>query len=392
MLTLAGWLLHAAYKKEKIIFPQEFLPLILFIFLGSLTYFYTTDKPAAAAAISRLLTTLFLLFLTVNIIKPQKHLKLVIASLLIMTAVMGVFAITVRFFPAYLTREEGPVLDSYGVMEDPAEEARVGVIQSSQGATVHPGFYVLNLLIAIPLYVYMVQDASSLLTKLLWGVSGVLATVNLFLTYRRSGVIVLIILLIFMLVKRLIKITPTTLILGTLIASMTLFFMPETFWTRVFSPSAYSVEKAHNVKSRLAMLDAAFMLLKEKWLFGVGLFNQIELPKYKNLRELTGVHSTAHNAYLQLWIETGIFGLIIFLRVLYTFWRDLSVAEKNLSRLQNYSMCQLVGILKTAFLAPILLGFTGVDWNIPMREWWFICGVSVVMKRYSERPPPTSAD
>jgi hypothetical protein len=384
MLTLAGWLLHTFSKKEKIIFPREFLPLILFILLGSLTYFYTTDKPAAAAAISRLLTTLFLLFLTVNIVKPNKHLKLTIASLLVMTAVMGVFAVSVRFFPAYVTREEGTVLDSYGVMEDPAEEARVGVIKSSQGATVHPGFYVLNLLIAIPLYIYMFQDTASLFMKFLWGGSGGLATVNLFLTYRRSGIVFLIVILVFMLAKRLIKITPAALILGALSVSIALFFMPETFWTRVLSPSAYSIEKAHNVKSRLEMWEAAFMLIKDNWLFGVGLFNQIELPKYNNLSKLTGVHSGAHNAYLQLWIETGILGLLLFLYILYTFWRDLSVAEKNFSRLSDQPMYKLVGFLKTVFLVPLLLGLTGVDWNIPMREWWFICGVAVVMRRYSE--------
>src|SRR5262249_22767936 len=108
MITLAGWLLHISYKKEKILFPREFIPLILFILMGALTYFYTTDQHAAEASISRLLTPLFLLFLTFNIIKSKKLLKLFIVSFLIMTAIMGVFAVTVRFFPSYLTREEGP--------------------------------------------------------------------------------------------------------------------------------------------------------------------------------------------------------------------------------------------------------------------------------------------
>jgi hypothetical protein len=48
-------------------------------------------------------------------------------------------------------------------------------------------------------------------------------------------------------------------------------------------------------------------------------------------------------------------------------------------------MLLLVVFLKASFLGPILLGLTGTDWNMPMRDWWFVCAAGMFVGRMHAR-------
>ena len=48
--------------------------------------------------------------------------------------------------------------------------------------------------------------------------------------------------------------------------------------------------------------------------------------------------------------------------------------------------------MKIAFVVPLLLGLTGVDWNIPMREWWYICAMSIFLRFQAQQLKTKSSD
>jgi O-antigen ligase len=379
LVTTAAFVLHLLRRREVPLLPAELIPLAAFVGWGCVTLMYSTDAFATKQAISRLITTTLFLFLCANLLTSKQLLRRTLMAFLIVTFGVGLFSVYTRVAEGYVTSESAH-LDDVGVMADAAEEDRVGEVLSSQGATVHPGFYVLALMVAVPLYLFFVETSRTVAWRLFWLTGTGLALINLFLTQRRSGVFALTIIGLFMLVKRLVR-PHRFLVFGFIaLAFISVFFVPSTFWERVFSIGAYSPERSHNVRARIELVGAAKEILSEHWLLGVGLFNQREVLRYTDIVQ-TEQGASVHNAYLQTWIESGVVGLCLLLSLLYWFWSDLSRAEKACERDADRETKLLIGFLKASFLAPVVLGLTGVDWNIPMRDWWFICAAAIFLSR-----------
>jgi O-antigen ligase len=81
-----------------------------------------------------------------------------------------------------------------------------------------------------------------------------------------------------------------------------------------------SAQKSEEVNFRYGIYHCVGGILKEHWLFGVGLGNvQKGLDNcysgytYKNYDDYSNVTYNSHNQYLDLWLKLGIFGLALFL-------------------------------------------------------------------------------
>jgi O-antigen ligase len=88
--------------------------------------------------------------------------------------------------------------------------------------------------------------------------------------------------------------------------------------TKLILPNA--TQKSEEVNFRYGIYHCVGGILKEHWLFGVGLGNvQKELDScysgytYKNYDDYSNVTYNSHNQYFDLWLKFGIFGVVLFL-------------------------------------------------------------------------------
>lgn len=387
VLTLVGWLLRLCIRREPVIVTRDFFLLSLFGLAGAFSLTYSTDLTMTEIAVSRYVTTLAFVFIVVNLIRSPEVIRATLIGFLAATALVGILAVAMRVAPTFVITDAE--VDDIGILTDAAEEDRVGNIASSQGLTTHPGFYVCSLLIALPLYLYFYQTARSRRWSLLAAAAGCLALVNLFLTHRRAGVLVLAFLLVVTLKKRLATISPMMFLVLGLFGLGFMFVLPDSVWERIFSLSAYDPEASNNVGARLDMWKGAVLLIREHWLFGVGMGNHSELRNYNDLYRIL-TESGAHNGYLQMMMELGLVGMVIFLSMLWMLWNNFSRAEQAPSNRVALSpeLHRLTGYLKIAFLAPVLLAIGGIEFTQPLRDWWLVCGLGMVLRRWTEQPLP----
>ena len=111
------------------------------------------------------------------------------------------------------------------------------------------------------------------------------------------------------------------LVLATLLAIMTLItyiFLNEEFYEKILS--IFSVSDFSN-QQRIAMWKVAHNVIREdckNFLFGIGYggwkVNSLQYfaKYYPSLKE-AAIHTHVHNIYLQIVLETGIIGLILYL-------------------------------------------------------------------------------
>ena len=392
IVTLVGWFFRVCLKKERIRFPREIWPLLIFIAVGAYSLTYTTDLDATQRSLLQFITTVFFVFITVNLVRTHVVLTTSIVALLLVTMGVGLGAIGMRVIPGFQVDHDD--MDSVGVLEDDAEDQRVGTVQSSQGFTIHPGFYAFSLLIAIPLYLYAFRVARKTAWRLCWAMGGVLAFINLLLTYRRTGVLALVVILGYLFLKRAITCSPAMLAWLAVPAFCGLFLAPDSLWERIFSASAYDPNEAHNVESRLRMWEGAWILIQERWTTGVGLGNHSELQHYNGLHDIIA-EAGAHNGYLQMIVELGVGGFVVFGFIMLVLWRVLSKAEGRWSTASDTALSKLPVFLKASFLAFPLTALTGIEFIMPMRDWWYVCGLGIVlaslMNRHMSDKPKHSA-
>lgn len=390
ILTLLGWGIRLCLRREHPIVTREFIPLSLFGLIGLLSLTYSTDVAITEITISRYVTTLAFFFLVINLVRSPHLIRTTLIGFLTVTTLVGILALAMRVTPSFVITDAD--YDAVGVLTDGAEEDRVGNVASTQGLTTHPGFYVCSLLIALPLYLYFYQTTQSLAWRVVLALSGYLALLNLFLTHRRAGVLTLGLLVLILLKKRLVVISPAIPLTVAALALSSLLILPASFWERVFSFAAYDPSASNNVGARLDMWEGALMLIRDHWLLGVGMGNHSELRNYNDLSRIL-TESGAHNGYLQMLVELGVVGTMVFLPILWMLWKNLSRAEQppRGKRMLPSDLVRLTGFLKLAFLAPVVLALGGIEFTQPLRDWWLVCGLGIVLRRWAERPTPTDA-
>lgn len=180
----------------------------------------------------------------------------------------------------------------------------------------NPNVYGEYLLLAIPLAIIGIYLAKSLLLKLYYGGVSALLLVNLALTYSRGcylaialGVFVFILLM----EKRLIALFSV----GIFILPM---LLPASMIERLLSITNLADS---STAYRISIYQGSLRIIQRFWLLGLGqgmeAFNTA-YPLY-GFSGVTAPHS--HNLFLQVFVETGIFGFTAFMAMLYCFFKSI---------------------------------------------------------------------
>lgn len=137
---------------------------------------------------------------------------------------------------------------------------------------------------------------------------------------------------------------------------------------------------------RLELWESSFKMIKDHPVLGHGLNTFMEL--FQAYRRKFGgrydfYHSYAHNCYLQVWAETGIFGLIGFLSILFGLFRAAFRFVLKESQNQPKELITILGGLTVGAIAFLTHSFFDVQfYSLQLSIYfWVMAGIMVAICR-----------
>ncbi|WP_165388724.1 O-antigen ligase family protein [Aliarcobacter butzleri] len=228
--------------------------------------------------------------------------------------------------------------------------------------------FLIFIVVTYAIYKILLDD-NTIKTKFILFVLVLLCSFNIFLLKKTAVVSYLIIICILMLYiyrKNIIKLISTFFIFSCLFILALNYLMPDI--KEQLLHEANGVKKAfiendytNSMSARLGVAKFALEAIKDKIIFGYGtgdhsfaVINKIEQSDIKILDYnsyytiigtlITGKHVTLHNTFLQVLVQYGILGFIVFLMIFYRLLQYVILAKKNI-----YSAIILIMIVN-AFL------------------------------------------
>jgi O-antigen ligase len=234
----------------------------------------------------------------------------------------------------------------------------------------NPNAFAEILLLLLPLAAALLLGSRTLLGKLAALAAFGLGILAIGMTYSRSswiGLLIAATVFVFFWNRRLIPVC-------ILLAVVALPLLPETIFHRVLT--IFNTSDS-STSSRFPLYKAALALIRERPVRGAGLGTDAVRKVVKDLNLYHGVAPFvhAHDVYLQVWLETGLVGVIAFIAAIFS-------GIKNAAKAVKLSSCsrqvRLITIGGAGAMAGIMVGgVADYIWNYPrvMVVFWFVFGV-----------------
>jgi O-antigen ligase len=268
-------------------------------------------------------------------------------------------------------------------------------IKRATGAATDPNMFSLMILFSLPLVAHLLFSAASARKRLFWGGVFLLEITTIILTYSRSAALVLCLLLLFLGIRYRHHFKPRhvgLVIVGLLIGLIAVAVMvPASYWERhkqVLSRQDTSVQ------ARLSYLIVGRDEFLRNPVLGSGL-GTFEIAyanskyAFANPYDLSGASArrSAHNAYVEILVGTGLLGLGVFLLIIGLAWRNFQKAAA-LSRAGGHlELTSIILAYQLAFTAILIHLLTLSRFN--HKYLWMSLALSQVALALARRVPGT---
>ena len=285
-------------------------------------------------------------FIIINTIETKKQFKAILYMFVIAAGISAVFGIYQYIF--------GDVYSQAWLDADMFEDIKMRVYSTFE----NPNVYGEYLILAIPIAVSLFWTEKGFWKKtFLLGISGI-TMLAMILTFSRGcwlGILFALAILAVIIDRRFI-------ILGLIGLMMLPFVLPDTIINRFMSIGDMSDS---STSYRVYIWMGSLAMLKDYWLSGIGLgetsFNTIyPLYSYNNIE---APHS--HNLYLQIVSQFGIMGLIIFLAIVYNFYKDTAI---SMLKKKNILLAGIIAGL-TGFFLESMFDYTWYNYRVILIFW-----------------------
>lgn len=319
------------------------------IFISTL---YAYDTEAADAKIYQFLKGFLILILVINLLNTRETLKQSIWCLVIVGAFLG----TVSCYQVF-TSSFGDDLGGFGRIKYAFIAGDVWLPRIT-GPLSDPNYYAQILLVLVPVVFFRLWDEQSLKLKLLSGYSLISILTTIYFTYSRAAIIVLIVEFIFIVLIKRINLKYILIGLVALFLSA-LFLIPEKYTERlssleqlIFDEEINEISEDKEIKNihidssfqqRILYMQTAWVMFSDHPYTGVGIGNYGS--HYNTYSEEVGSIVSSyehfdktrfpHNLYLEIGAESGLFGLFIFLAIIFFTFLYLLSAYINFKQVKD---------------------------------------------------------
>jgi len=387
LLALGSFLLHALIKRQRLNYGAAFFLYAAYCGFGLLTLFYTEDLLGTVRAASAIAGNLLFFFLVINLARSWRLARWSVAAWLGGTVLCGVYTL-------YDWHLGGRILDESTlgrtearlstVWRDTSEWESLSNVPRAMGTSSHAAVYGINLILTLPFFAYFLRVRPSPRARILAGAGLAIVGYNVFLTNTRAAILLALAVILLSLWRKLIPLKASVLGAGLVCALLMLPLVPEAVYTRVLDISNYQTERSSTLRLRMDYWRAGFTIAEEHWLTGVGLGDQVTVPRYTRVAGLD--RGTVHNEFLQAFIEVGVLGwLALFGFVGLILWSSVQAGALLRGRQEAEEQYWFMVACQIALVAALLYGLQVDVLHFPLKGWWLIAGLSWVMYRAAGR-------
>jgi O-antigen ligase len=393
-MTFASWLINAALRRERIRLGWESVPLLALFLWSALGVFLSDTWRLQWPEWFRLGTLVAYYILSVNLLNSQERIHVFTMVVVYCGVAMALFAVAQYFIPAFHLNAETAIADIgagvEGAFVDPESLNGEAAVRVS-GRAGHSNWLALIILIIMPLNVYWYAVAASRKARTFCVCAVVVEIIALILTFTRTGFLVGLVIFAVLGVRRLVRVNPPRLAYVAFAVVLALLALPPAYKERVFDLDKYT--QSDSVRHRLQLQDAAWEMVLEEPVWGVGLSGY-------GLRIVDGDSDVAHimrwlvdemhwdpriigthNMYLQLASETGLPGLALMLLFFGIMLRYLGKAERSYLNLGNEPAATLVMSLQVSLLSFLLCAI--FLHALQQKIWWMMASIAAVVPLYT---------
>ena len=293
--------------------------------LGSLSLFYASDVSQASAQLLVYLKDVIIGLVAIFYIQNTKSLRWAIWALLAAGIVMG----TISFFQVFTGTYDRLYAGFGQVASLSAGDYRVA------GVLADPNFYAQIMVVLVPIAFERLLDEKPLFLRFLAGWALFVCTVTILYTYSRGSFLALGIVALLAIIQQPRRpLIPVGLLLGF---GLILYqFLPEQYTQRISSllqviPGASSSATLDSsIQARDTTDIVGWTMFIDNPIFGVGIGNfnirYLEYARQLGLGQNVETES-AHNLFLQVAAERGIFGFLSFAAIIYFSFAALGRAK-----------------------------------------------------------------
>lgn len=286
-------------RKEKRISTPFSWAFIAFLFFSLVSTVVAPSIVDAVSVMTRFVGYFLLVYIIGNSIKSKETLTRILVLMVVVGALTGLFGIY-----QYLYEPQTAKIGLYDLDQDVA--ARVG------STFENPNFYAEYLVLLVPIGLALVLGSRGFFRRFMMGGATLLMFAGLILTYTRGSWLA----------------TGIGVILMSLLTEAWLFWA----WVGLFvvafvvAPGVASrLESITNVTGgtagfRMRLWQIALGIIREHPLLGIGIGNYYNVFTEYIFRHpalsVGWVIYGAHNSYLTIWAETGVFGILSFIAII----------------------------------------------------------------------------
>jgi hypothetical protein len=401
--ALGSFLIHALLKREKLNFGWPVWLFAGFTFIGLLSNAWTATPEETFKDSLRILGNLLFFFYLINAIRDFKTARLAIIVWMLASMAAGAYSLSdyYLFQSAPLAETEVGLTStrtSGTVVSDGAEIRSLGMnVNRLFGTTAHPTLFGLNSLMVVPFLIWAIR-AQEGFWKLFWLGGLLIAAYCILLSNTRAVFLLAIITIAYAIARGLIRLTPQLVVVGVLLATAIVPFIPEDVYRRTFDISLYTTDRGDAIRSRLKLLSRSLDLVEQHFLTGIGVGDQITLVKMitdenTGFQSTEGLRASAHNEFIWILVEVGIFGYVFHFAFV---WIVTASGFKAARRIrgqpgageQYYFLiaCQCVLVL------VLFSALQSATFHYPLKGWWLVAAISYVMWTRPEGIPSAAEE
>lgn len=382
-VALGAFLLQALVMKKRIVFGGAFWLYSFYLLLAILGVFHTTHELGTVRAISAILGNLLFFMLVINVARSAQLVKWSVAIWLISTVLIGLFTVyTWHFGQSVSEADLGEMSSRFStVMADTSEWEELDTVARASGPTSHSAVYAINLILTLPFFFYFRKGARTLVANGIITFGLLVTLYNIFLTNTRAAILLAAAVVAFCGLRGLWRITAGGVIAGMLAIVAMLPLVPDAIWNRVLDPTNYSTQRSATLRIRFEYWSAGIDIAGENWLTGIGVGNQMEIPK--RLKDVGPEETTVHNEYIMTAMEVGLPGWLTF----FGFVGLMFAAALRAGRLSTLMPPgtapprDFFVAAQVAMLSTLVYGLQVDVFHFPLKGWWLVAGLCWAMYR-----------
>lgn len=389
-IAIPAWFINTVLYRKPIVLTWEIVLLGAFMGWSLLGVIYAETYATQWGEWLRLVNIAAYLVFTVHVLNTRERIHTYTIVLLVCAILMSLYAIFQYVNPSLQVQGDAG-LAAVGAGEEKAyidsEGIEGGAAVRVSGRTGHSNWLAFALLLLLPLNVYWMSATKSWGVRALIGLAIIVELAALVFTFTRMGALVGGIVMLFLMIKQLLRLTPERLAALAVAAIIGWMVLPGAYKERVFTLADRPEMKS--TEARLTLQEYAWQYAQDGPFLGVGISGfglrfvhedhwlAAHLRWLIKERNWEALYYGPHNLYLQLASETGFPGLILLMSAVLMLIVRLQRTQSALRGLDEHDFARLAGLLQVSLIAFLLCGV--FLHALHQKIWWMIVALAIAM-------------